>query len=77
MENILLDQIFLKDTGDVYLNFLQNELDMLPVNIPPDVIDRHWFQHDGAPSHSTLLVILFMNIVFILHNYYCFRLDNI
>ncbi|KAJ8916420.1 hypothetical protein NQ315_014631, partial [Exocentrus adspersus] len=41
-------------TGNGYLQFLQNDLLQLQRHIPPDDLNSQWFQHDGAPAHSTL-----------------------
>ncbi|KAJ8910477.1 hypothetical protein NQ315_002730, partial [Exocentrus adspersus] len=41
-------------TGNGYLQFLQNDLPQLQGHIPPDDLNSQWFQHDGAPAHSTL-----------------------
>ncbi|KAJ8910380.1 hypothetical protein NQ315_012827 [Exocentrus adspersus] len=43
-------------TGNGYLQFLQNDLLQLQRHIPPDDLNSQWFQHDGAPAHSTLAV---------------------
>ncbi|KAJ8910821.1 hypothetical protein NQ315_004681 [Exocentrus adspersus] len=43
-------------TGNGYLQFLQNDLLQLQRHIPPDDLNRQWFQHDGAPAHSTLAI---------------------
>lgn len=37
--------------ADVYLNFLQNELPNLLSDIPSNVRERMWLQHDGATCH--------------------------
>ncbi|KAJ8915688.1 hypothetical protein NQ315_000622 [Exocentrus adspersus] len=41
-------------TGNGYLQFLQNDLLQLQRHIPPADLNSQWFQHDGAPAHSTL-----------------------
>ncbi|KAJ8912093.1 hypothetical protein NQ315_012841 [Exocentrus adspersus] len=45
-------------TGNGYLQFLQNDLLQLQRHIPPDDLNRQWFQHDGAPAHSTLAYVV-------------------
>lgn len=40
-------------TGQVYLDFLQNNMPQLMVHIPNEVRERSWFLHDGAPVHYT------------------------
>ena len=42
--------------GENYLEFLQEELPELLEDVPLDVRRRMWFQHDGAPAHSTRIV---------------------
>ncbi|KAJ8915569.1 hypothetical protein NQ315_012454 [Exocentrus adspersus] len=41
-------------TGNRNLQFLQNDLLQLQRHIPPPDLNSQWFQHDGAPAHSTL-----------------------
>lgn len=38
-------------TGQMYLEFLQNDLDNLLWDIPLATIRDMWIQHDGAPAH--------------------------
>lgn len=38
-------------TGQVYLNFLRNELPILLENLNLATRTQFWFQHDGAPPH--------------------------
>jgi hypothetical protein len=42
-------------TGEIYANFLENELDDLLENVPPNQIANMWFQQDGAPPHFALI----------------------
>ncbi|KAJ8914121.1 hypothetical protein NQ315_016197 [Exocentrus adspersus] len=42
--------------GNGYLQFLQNDLLQLQRHIPPHDLNSQWFQHDGAPAHSTLAI---------------------
>lgn len=45
-------------TADMYLQFLQQELHLLQIGkVPPNILVRQWFQHDGAPPHYSLAVI--------------------
>lgn len=48
-------------TGVRYLDFLQNTLPELLENVPLNIRQNMWFQHDGAPAHSTLAVRNFLN----------------
>lgn len=47
--------------GNVYLNFLEHELPELLEEVPLNIIRSMWYQHDGAPAHSTRLVRYFLN----------------
>jgi len=38
-------------TGDIYANFLQDELPALLENVPLQTRRRIYYQHDGAPPH--------------------------
>jgi len=40
-------------TGETYLRFLQEELPQLLADVPLDKRSRMYFQHDGAPPHSS------------------------
>jgi hypothetical protein len=42
-------------TGEIYANFLENELDDLLENVPLNQIANMWFQQDGAPPHFALV----------------------
>lgn len=48
-------------TGGVYLNFLRNNLPPLIGHVPQAIRERMWFLHDGAPVHSTRLIIDYLN----------------
>ena len=37
--------------GEMYLDFLRNDLPGYLEEIPLNVRQRMWFQHDGAPAH--------------------------
>ena len=37
--------------GQIYLQFLQNELPRLLADLPVNIRNRMWFQQDGAPAH--------------------------
>lgn len=43
-------------TGDIYAEFLTNELPDLQDEVPLVFRANGWFQHDGAPPHFTLAV---------------------
>lgn len=47
--------------GAMYLDFLQNELNRLLEDIPPNIREDMWIQHDGAPAHCTSDVRDFLN----------------
>lgn len=38
-------------TGQIYLQFLRNDLPALLANLPPNMLAQMWFQQDGAPAH--------------------------
>jgi len=48
-------------TGEVYLRFLQEELPRLLADVPLNKRGRMYFQHDGAPPHSSREVRNFLN----------------
>lgn len=52
-------------TGQRYLQFLQQNLENLQRHIPPDILQNQWFQHDGAPPHSTREVLNFIIFIFV------------
>lgn len=47
--------------GRVYLEFLDTEVPLLLEDIPLDVRRQMWFQHDGAPPHSSGPVVNWLN----------------
>lgn len=47
--------------GQVYLNFLQNELPQLLQQLPAHDRRRMWYLHDGAPVHHTQLINTHLN----------------
>lgn len=47
--------------GQVYLNFLRNELPALLEDVPLQTRRDMWFQHDGCPAHFSLGVRNFLN----------------
>ena len=51
-------------TGEAYLRFLQVELARLLEDVPLDKRSRIYFQHDGAPPHSSREVRNFLNCRF-------------
>lgn len=48
-------------TGQIYLEFLRNELDNLLWDVPLATLRHMWMQHDGAPAHSARQVQLFLD----------------
>lgn len=48
-------------TGDMYLNFLFNDLPGLLENVPLEVRRNMWFQQDGCPAHYSRNVQDFLN----------------
>jgi len=51
-------------TGEAYLRFLQEELTRLLEDVPLNKRDLLYFQHDGAPPHSSREVRNFLNYRF-------------
>jgi len=51
-------------TGEAYLRFLQEELPRLLEDVPLNKRGRMYFQHDGAPPHSSSEVTNFLNYRF-------------
>lgn len=47
--------------GDVYLEFLQNDLEDYLDALPLQTVQRMWFQQDGAPAHYSILVRDYLN----------------
>ena len=66
LDDQLIGPFVLEDrlTGEAYLRFLQEELPRLLEDVPLNKRDRMCFQHDGAPPHSSLEVINFLNYRF-------------
>lgn len=50
--------------GDIYLDFLQNDLPALLDNVPLNVRRDLYFMHDGAPPHFRVTVRDHLNLVF-------------
>lgn len=48
-------------TGEVYLNFLRNELPVLLQQVDEATRQNFWLQHDGAPPHFQEHVRIFLN----------------
>lgn len=54
----------MKDTAECYLDFLILELVpavtvMFPKDVNPDILKKTlWFQHDGAPPHNGMNLVL-------------------
>lgn len=51
-------------TGQVYFQFLQNELPRLMNILPEYVKNRMWYLHDGAPVHHTAVIHDHLNNTF-------------
>ena len=51
-------------TGEAYLRFLQEELPRHLMDVPLHKQGHMYFQHDGAPPHSSCEVINFLNYRF-------------
>ena len=51
-------------TGEAYLKFLQEELPQLLEDVHLNKRGRMYFQHDGAPPHSSREVRNFLNYRF-------------
>ena len=51
-------------TSEIYLNFLDTELFDFFHGLPLDLRNTLWFQHDGAPCHSSARVTEFLNRTF-------------
>jgi len=51
-------------TGEMYLRLLQEELPRLLEDVPLNKRGRMYFQHDGAPAHSSREVRNFLNYRF-------------
>ena len=50
-ENIIVYLLPARLSANIYLDFLQNILPLLLQNIPLNLRNNMWFQHDGAPPH--------------------------
>lgn len=59
----LIGPVFLPNrlTGQVYLDFLRNELPVLLEDVPLFNRLNLWFMHDGAPAHFSIVVRNFLN----------------
>lgn len=47
--------------AESYLMFLQNELNEMLEDVPVGLLNRMWFQHDGAPPHIGRNVVNWLN----------------
>lgn len=50
--------------GARYLHFLRNDLGNLLADIPQDIRNRMWLQHDGAPAHFSRQVTEYLNVTY-------------
>jgi len=48
-------------TGDIYANFLQDELPALSENVPLPTQRQMYYQHDAAPSYFSQVVTQYLN----------------
>jgi len=48
-------------TGDIYANFLKDELPALLENAPLQTQQQMYYQHDGAPPHFSQVVRQYLN----------------
>lgn len=51
-------------TGNTYLHFLQNNFQQYLEDVPLNLIQRMWFQHDGAPPHYSRIVREYLDAEF-------------
>ena len=51
-------------TGESYLQFLRNELPILLEEVPLDIRQEMWLQHDGAPAHFSRVVREYLDETF-------------
>lgn len=51
-------------TGPIYLNFLEEILPELLEDVPLDIRQQMWLQHDGAPAHFSVAVRAHLNETF-------------
>lgn len=42
--------------GEIYLDFIVNQLPILLEEVPLNIREQMWFLHDGAPAHHNKLV---------------------
>ena len=56
-QQLVLHELPPRLNGTEYLNFLQNDLNPISdeAEIPANVRDAMWLQHDGAPPHYAAL----------------------
>ena len=47
--------------GDIYANFLQDELPALVENVPLQTRRQMYYQHDGAPPHFSQIIRQYLN----------------
>ena len=51
-------------TGQIYLNFLQNNLPILLENVDLQTRQNMFFQHDGCPAHFAVIVRNYLDAIF-------------
>jgi hypothetical protein len=66
IDDMLIGPVILEDlmTGQNYLHFLQNGLPEQLKDVPLATQIVMYFQHDGAPSHYTRLVMQYLSDTF-------------
>ena len=48
--------------GNLYLQFLRNEIEDFRDNLPLNLYQNMWFMHDGAPPHFERHVVNYLNV---------------
>jgi len=64
LDDQLIGPFFLEGTREAYLRFLQEELPRLLEDVPVNKRSRMYFQHGGAPPHSSREIRHFLNYRF-------------
>lgn len=63
IDDYLIGPFFLplRLNGQSYSHFLQNDLPLLLEDVPLYLRHQHWFMHDGAPAHFSILAREYLN----------------
>lgn len=66
IENFLIGPFFLpaRLTGQVYQEFLENELPVMLEDVPIQLRQQMFFLHDGAPAHFSLVARQYLDITY-------------